>query len=309
MGNKLSSYRDEFERVVDLLLANICYSRNGAPFYDNYYGYGAHMGDDEFDATFRYLAIVDDREDYAANELSAASALGLVERNEDEDHVYAIRISARCLDKVESYSPGLYESLRALPVIYDTSEHPELVMTGDNSYRSTIATYSGDVSENIAYFACRARIIEASNAFWRSRAVVNRTYPTRSMRKIGSLKKAESLINAMLMGHERVHLTQRRGVVPDKVKNMLSRIEYTSDQLPEEVWASTKALNMFEDITPLWQSALRYSSIAMTFDDNQQELADENGLLEKFKALSKFTCMEEYLDAYFTGVPASDILA
>lgn len=313
MTERISTYREELEtQMVAPRFASIYQSYNGNPFHENRYAsWWKRMGDDEFDKAFRYLALVDGVGRDDTDELAVASVLGLLEydvRDNEVESVYAVTTTPEVLEAAADSLPGLHDALTSLSVIYDSSKHPELAMREDAAWKSTLATYSGDIPENVAYFACRNRTIGAANAFWRSDVVVNKTRPTQTLKKIGGLKKSENLINAMLMGHERTHLTQRKGVVPDNSKDLLARVEYTSSNLPEEVRASTKALNMFEDLSPLWQSALRYSGIAMTFENSQDELLDEKALRERFEELSKFTCMEEYLDAYLAGVPANDIL-
>lgn len=278
-------------------------SYRGGPYYQagDYIAKVFRNSADELEDSILYRATC-----ATAFEVSVASALELIDAPPLEDsasdttYILSVGDGTSISDEVSSY-------LESLSVVYDGTSHPELAVKKETMWGGTVASYSGKVPANIAYFSCRTRALEAANRFWKSSSIVCKDYPRKTLQKLSSLKKSESLINALLLGNARMHITQRRGKVKDGTQNLLSRIDYLSDDLPEEVGESLRALRMFEDVASLWQRALRDADIAVAL--NPQDLDDAGELAHRMEALARFTLMEDYMETYLAGVPAEDILA
>ena len=296
---------DELIALIDEEKVNIARSYEGGLYYETgrYMAHTFRKAGTDIDRLLVYRAITS-----ASMEINVAGALGLFKAEplplEISDTTYIVTVNDTVLSEM---SEGLAQYIASIPLVYDTGDHPELIMKGDTSWGSTLASYSGNTPPNIAYFSCRDRALAAANQFWCSSSVVWKEYPRKSLQKLKSLKKSEHLINALLLGHAKMHITQRRGKIENGMEHLLLRIDYLSENLPEEVKTSMDALRMFEDVASLWQYALKDADVALAL--NQSDLDDADVIARKIRALSEFTSMSDFMDTYLAGVPAADIMA
>lgn len=300
-----SLYLDELVPLIDSGKVCIACSYWGGSYYKASPYIYRSMSEGDFRDALKYRAVAN----MDNHEFPMAYALGLTSAEPSSSDVSSDSVFVLICDDatMSCMSDELQAEIARLPIAYESSEHPELSMSKETYPGCTLATYSGEIPDNIAYFSCRERAIAAANRFWRSASVVNKDNPRKALKDLKSLKKSEHLINALLLSTASMHLTQRRGKVPDGVKGMLLRIDYLTEDLPTEVKESMKALRMFEDVAALWQYALKDADVALAL--TQKDLEDGDALGTRIEAISKFTLMEDFMDTYLAGVPAEDILA
>lgn len=310
MGNRLSDYRQELMQLIEEGELGICSAYRGNPYHASgglpYFFRNSEESRNEFDAGARYLALTP-----SPREIQMADALGLLDApqidGEDHQSTFIFTTTKEALGRLRAENHVLFDLIDSLEVVYDSDEHPELVPSQNTGWRSVMGSYSGDVPSNVAYFACRNRVLTAANQFWRSHSIVDKFNPRKTVKELKSLKKSENLVNALLIGHKHAHLTQRRGKVKDGTRNTLLSIEYLSENLPEEVQATTEAMRMFDDFSRLWTAALDDANIALAL--TEENLLDADALLKTMSELADFTIMGDYVNTYLAGVPADDILA